>query len=232
VFGEGIVLVIVGYLAGSIPTGVVLAKLFSTKDIRREGSGNIGATNVYRVLGARLGVLTLVGDVLKGAIPVLLARTLLGDDLWIAAVALSTFLGHLYPLFLKFRGGKGVATALGIFIVLAPLVVACAAGVFIVVAVIWRYVSLASLAASALMPLFLGVSGYSSVYVSLGLIVGCLISYRHRDNIKRLREGAEKKISRESDRKSALVRIRDRARAPCSSPNVWKAETLYSSPIG
>ena len=196
---EVVLLIVGGYLAGSVPTGVILAKLFTTKDIRQEGSGNIGATNVYRVLGARLGVLTLVGDVLKGAIPVLLARTLLGDDLWIAAVALSTFLGHLYPLFLKFRGGKGVATALGIFMVIAPLVVACAAGVFVLVAVIWRYVSLASLAASALMPLFLGIAGYSSVYVGLGLIVGCLIFYRHGDNIKRLREGVEKKISKKKD---------------------------------
>ena len=193
---EGVLLIAGGYLAGSVPTGVILAKLFATKDIRQEGSGNIGATNVYRVLGARLGVLTLVGDVLKGAIPVLLARTLLGDDLWIAAVALSTFLGHLYPLFLKFRGGKGVATALGIFMVIAPLVVACAAGVFVLVAAIWRYVSLASLAASALMPLFLGLAGYSSVYVGLGVLVGGLIFYRHGENIKRLREGVEKKISR------------------------------------
>jgi glycerol-3-phosphate acyltransferase PlsY len=196
---EGILLIVGGYLAGSVPTGVILAKLFSRKDIRHEGSGNIGATNVYRVLGARLGVLTLAGDVLKGATPVLLARTLLGDDLWIAAVALSTFLGHLYPLFLRFRGGKGVATALGIFLVIAPLAVACGAGVFVLVVLIWRYVSVASLAASALMPVFLGIAGYSSVYAGLGLIVGCLIFFRHRDNIKRLREGVEKKISRNKE---------------------------------
>ena len=196
---EGVLLIAGGYLAGSVPTGVILAKLFATKDIRQEGSGNIGATNVYRVLGARLGVVTLVGDVLKGVIPVLLARSLLGDDLWIASVALATFLGHLYPVFLKFRGGKGVATALGVFMVIAPLVVACAAGVFVLVAVMWRYVSLASLAASALMPLFLGIAGYSSVYFGLGVIVGGLIFYRHRDNIKRLREGVEKKISKKKD---------------------------------
>ena len=196
---EGLFLIVGGYLAGSVPTGVILAKLFTTKDIRQEGSGNIGATNVYRVLGARLGVLTLVGDVLKGVIPVLLARILLEVDLWIAAVALATFLGHLYPLFLKFSGGKGVATALGIFVVIAPLVVAGAAGVFIVVAMIWRYVSLASLAASALMPLFLVIAGYSAVYIGLGLIVGCLIFYRHRDNITRLKAGVEKKISRKKE---------------------------------
>jgi glycerol-3-phosphate acyltransferase PlsY len=196
---EALLLIIGGYLAGSVPTGVILAKLFATKDIRQEGSGNIGATNVYRVLGARLGVLTLVGDVLKGVIPVLLSRIWLGEDQWIAAVALSTFLGHLYPLFLKFRGGKGVATALGIFIVIAPLAVACAAGIFVVVAVIWRYVSLASLVASGLMPFFLGFTGGSPFYVGLGLVVGCLIFYRHKDNIKRLREGVEKKISKKKD---------------------------------
>ena len=196
---QGVLLMLGGYLAGSVPTGVILAKLFTTKDIRQEGSGNIGATNVYRVLGARLGVLTLVGDVVKGVIPVLLTRILLTDDLWIASVALATFLGHLYPLFLRFRGGKGVATALGIFIVIAPLVVACAAGVFVVVAVVWRYVSLASLAASALMPLFLVIAGYSAVYIGLGLIVGCLIFYRHRDNITRLKAGVEKKISRKKE---------------------------------
>ncbi len=196
---EGVLLIVGGYLAGSVPTGVILAKLFTTRDIRQEGSGNIGATNVYRVLGARLGLLTLVGDVLKGVIPVLLALIWLGEDLWIAPVALLTFLGHLYPIFLKFRGGKGVATALGIFIVIAPLAVACSAGVFVLVAVIWRYVSLASLVASGLMPLFLGLTGYSSVYVGLGLIVGCLIFYRHKDNIKRLRGGVEKKFSTRKD---------------------------------
>ena len=196
---EGILLIIGGYLTGSVPTGVMLAKLFTTKDIRQEGSGNIGATNVYRVLGARLGLLTLVGDVLKGIIPVLLSRIWLGEDLWIAAVALFTFIGHLYPIFLKFQGGKGVATALGIFIVISPLAVACGAGIFVVVAAIWGYVSLASLVASGLMPLFLGLTGYSSVYVGLGLIVGCLIFYRHKDNIKRLREGVEKKISKKKE---------------------------------
>jgi len=195
---EGILLIIGGYLTGSVPTGVILAKLFTTKDIRQEGSGNIGATNVYRVLGARLGLLTLVGDVLKGVIPVLLARIWLEGELWIAAVALFTFLGHLYPLFLKFRGGKGVATALGVFIVIAPPAVACAAGIFVVVTVVGRYVSLASLVASGLMPFFLGLTGYSSAYIGLGLIVGCLIFYRHKDNIKRLQEGVEKKISGKS----------------------------------
>lgn len=193
--GEGILLVIGGYLAGSIPTGVILAKLFSTKDIRKEGSGNIGATNVYRVLGKKLGVLTLVGDVAKGAIPVIMTRSLMGDEMWIAGVAFFTFLGHLFPIFLVFRGGKGVATALGIFLAIAPHMVPFAIAVFILVVIGWRYVSLGSLTAIALMPIFLCVAGYPIIYVNLSLIIGCAIFYRHWDNIKKLREGREKKIS-------------------------------------
>ena len=193
---EGILLVIGGYLTGSIPTGVILSKLFGTKDIRQEGSGNIGATNVYRVSGAKLGILTLLGDVLKGFIPVALTCSLMDSEMWIAAVAFFTFLGHLFPIFLKFRGGKGVATALGIFLVIAPLMVPCVIIVFILVVMTWKYVSLGSLVASAILPVFLCAAGYNIVYVNLSLFIGCLIFYRHWENIRRLREGVEKKVSR------------------------------------
>ena len=193
---EGILLVMGGYLAGSIPTGVILSKLFGAKDVRQEGSGNIGATNVYRVSGAKLGILTLLGDVAKGTIPVALTCSLMDSEVWIAAAALSTFLGHLFPIFLKFRGGKGVATALGVFLVIAPLVLPCVIVVFVLVVMKWKYVSLGSLTASALLPIFICVTGYPTIYVDLGLIIGCLIVYRHWENIKRLREGVEKKISR------------------------------------
>jgi glycerol-3-phosphate acyltransferase PlsY len=193
---EGILLVIGGYFVGSIPTGIILAKLSSTKDIRQEGSGNIGATNVYRVLGAKLAVLTLIGDIAKGAIPVILARYLLGNDMWIAGVAFPTFLGHIFPIFLKFRGGKGVATALGIILVIAPLMAPCMIIIFALVVMKWKHVSLGSLTASALMPIFLCLAGYPIIYVNLSLVMGCLIFYRHWDNIKRLREGREKKVSK------------------------------------
>lgn len=195
VSAEGILLVAGGYLVGSIPTGVILARLFSARDIRREGSGNIGATNVYRVLGAKLGAMTLAGDVLKGVAPVFLIRILGGDEVWIASVALCTFLGHLYPLFLGFHGGKGVATALGVFVVIAPLVTAGAVLVFVVVVMRWKYVSLGSIAASASMPLLLGAGDCGVVYVTLSLMIAGLIFYRHGDNIRRLREGKEKKLS-------------------------------------
>jgi glycerol-3-phosphate acyltransferase PlsY len=191
---ETILLIIGGYLAGSIPTGVVLSRLFSSRDIRAEGSGNIGATNVYRVLGLKLGVLTLLGDVLKGILPVVAARTLLAHDAGVAWVAFFTFCGHLFPVFLQFRGGKGVATALGVFLVIAPAMVACAAALFLGAVLKWKYVSLGSLTASLAMPFLLGAAGYSLPFIILGLAIACLIFYRHGDNIKRLREGSEKKM--------------------------------------
>ena len=191
---QGILLMAAGYLAGSIPTGVILSRLFSSRDIRAEGSGNIGATNMYRVLGVKLGVLTLVGDALKGVVPVVAARALLTGDGWVAGVAFLTFCGHLFPVFLKFRGGKGVATALGIFVVIAPAMVACAAALFLAVVLKWRYVSLGSLTAALAMPFLLGAAGRSWPFIMLSVAMACLIVYRHRDNIKRLREGSEKKI--------------------------------------
>lgn len=193
--GEEILLVTGGYLVGSIPTGIILSKLFGAKDVRQEGSGNIGATNVFRVLGAKLGFLTLLGDVAKGIIPVALTCSLTDNDMWIAAVALFTVLGHLFPIFLKFRGGKGVATALGIFLVLAPLALPFVILMFVLVVMKWKYVSLGSLTASALLPIVVGLTGYPTMYVGLSLMTGCLIVYRHWGNIKRLREGVEKKIS-------------------------------------
>jgi glycerol-3-phosphate acyltransferase PlsY len=191
---ETILLIVGGYLAGSIPTGVVLSRLFSARDIRAEGSGNIGATNVFRVLGLKLGVLTLLGDVLKGVLPVLAARTLLAHDAGVAWVAFFTFCGHLFPVFLTFRGGKGVATALGVFLVISPAMVACAAALFLGVVLKWKYVSLGSLTASLAMPFLLGAAGYSLPFVILSLATACLIFYRHKDNIQRLRAGSEKKM--------------------------------------
>jgi glycerol-3-phosphate acyltransferase PlsY len=191
---ETIMLIAAGYLAGSIPTGVVLSRLFGSRDIRAEGSGNIGATNVYRVLGLKLGVLTLLGDVLKGVLPVLAARTLLAHDAGVAWVAFFTFCGHLFPVFLTFRGGKGVATALGVFLVIAPAMVACAAALFLGVVLKWKYVSLGSITASLAMPLLLGAAGYSLPFIILSLATACLIFYRHKDNIQRLRAGTEKKM--------------------------------------
>ncbi len=192
---EGIGLVILGYLAGSIPTGLLLTMAFSDVDPRNEGSRNIGATNILRTAGKKLGVLTLVGDCLKGLIPVLLALWLMRSDAWVGLIALSAFAGHLFPIFLKFKGGKGVATALGVYLGIAPLAVLIDAGVFFGVVLKWRFVSLGSLTAAAVMPILIAISTESKPYVITSLIIAGLIYYRHQDNIRRLFAGSENRLS-------------------------------------
>lgn len=192
---EGIGLVILGYLAGSIPTGLLLTMAFSDVDPRKGGSRNIGATNILRTAGKTLGALTLVGDCLKGLVPVLLALWLMRSDAWVGLIALSTFAGHLFPVFLKFKGGKGVATALGVYLGIAPLAVLIDAGVFFGVVLKWRFVSLGSLTAAALMPILIAISTESKPYVITSLIIAGLIWYRHQDNIRRLFAGSENRLS-------------------------------------
>ena len=187
-------LILFAYFLGSIPTGVVLTKAFSKVDIRTQGSKNIGATNVYRTAGKKLGVLALLGDILKGVIPVVLARVTLESHFWIGAVALVAFLGHIYPIFLKFKGGKGAATGLGIFLALSPLPTALAAIVFVLVVFRWRYISLGSLTATAAVVVFLALLDSHKIYIPFAFIVAALIFYRHRENIERLMEGRENKF--------------------------------------
>jgi len=189
------VLLVVCYLVGAIPSGVVLTRLTGAGDVRKAGSGNIGATNVYRVAGRGLGIATLAGDVLKGLLPVLLVMKSGAWSPWqVAAVAGATFLGHLYPVYLRFKGGKGVATALGIFLVLSPLAVLIAFLVFAVVLWRWRYVSLASITAAALIPLLVVVIEPSLPLFSATLFIAAMVVVRHRTNIQRLRSGTESKF--------------------------------------
>ncbi len=151
-------LILFAYLMGSIPTGVVLARFYGIKDITKEGSGNIGATNVGRVAGKKAGIITLIGDALKGAVPILAVMAISGRVEWlIAAAALTAFLGHIYPVFNNFKGGKGVATALGIFLTISPLSALAAALVFILLVALYRYVSLGSIVTAGLMPVFVGI---------------------------------------------------------------------------
>jgi acyl phosphate:glycerol-3-phosphate acyltransferase len=188
-----IVLTIAAYLLGSIPTGLLLAKAFGV-DIRSTGSGNIGATNVYRTLGRSVGVMTLIGDCLKGLLPVLLAKYLHMPDVWLAAVGLAAFLGHVYTVFLGFKGGKGVATALGVFLGVSPLAVGGALIVF--VAVVWwsRYISLGSILAAAVMPILVGLLDRRPPLVLMTVIVASLVVWKHKENIKRLRDGTENRF--------------------------------------
>jgi len=188
---------VLAYLLGSVPFGIVLTRLFAAVDIRDHGSGNIGATNVSRVAGPVVGLLTLVGDILKGAIPVFLALRFVGtfnppNQAYLAVVALAAFIGHLYPIYLRFKtGGKGVATAAGCFLVLAPYAVLLALAGFILLVWLSGRVSVGSLSAAVILPVtvwFFTGSGYLTIGAA---IISALIFIRHRDNIKRLMQGTE-----------------------------------------
>jgi len=188
-----ILLLIGAYLLGSVPTGLLLAKALGV-NIRESGSGNIGATNVYRTIGRKLGILTLVGDCLKGLIPVLIAKWLGLPDVWIAAIGLAALLGHVFTVFLGFKGGKGVATALGVFLGTAPLSVLLALVIFALVLYIWRYVSLASIVAAALIPGIMLLMGGKQELVIMALAIAAVVIFRHRENIARLRAGTESRF--------------------------------------
>jgi len=185
------------YLLGSIPWGLVLTRQFTSVDIRRQGSGNIGATNVSRVAGSTLGMLTFAGDILKGAFPVFIAVSLVsaGDrwaDPWLSTVALAAFFGHLYPVFTGFRaGGKGVATAAGCFIVLSPFACLLALGAFVLLLGITRYVSAGSLGAATILPLAVWFWTHSLLLTGTAAVMGAFIFWRHSPNIKRLVRGTE-----------------------------------------
>lgn len=185
-----------GYLLGSVPFGLVWAKLFGLGDIRAIGSGNIGATNVLRTGNKLAAFLTLVGDIGKGALAVLVARALLGEDAAQAA-GLGAYLGHLFPVYIGFDGGKGVATWLGTLTALAWPVGLAAAGTWLLVAAVFRISSLAGLTAAALGPVWALVLGRPEAVV-IALLLGALIFERHRQNIKRLMRGEEPKIGQKS----------------------------------
>jgi glycerol-3-phosphate acyltransferase PlsY len=190
----GIFIALFGYLFGSIPTGVLLTKFFSKVDPRKVGSKNIGATNIFRTAGKTLGILTLVGDIFKGIIPIGIAIQFNVSDLWIAIVGLSSFLGHIFPIFLGFRGGKGVATALGVYMVISPIAVLIEFLVFAGIVWRWRYISLGSISCATTIPILIAFfRSDSQAYFILSVIVAALILYRHQSNISRLLQGTENK---------------------------------------
>jgi len=184
------VLILLGYLIGSVPNGYLLGKLAGV-DIQKVGSGNIGAANVARTLGKWQGALTLVADAAKGFLPVFVALELGLSSVNLALVAIAAFLGHLYPVFLKFRGGKGVATGLGALLALAPLATAVLIVVFAAVALSTRLVSLSSIAAAVAAPVILWLFNQQAVIVGVGLFFGAMITLRHRSNIQRILAGTE-----------------------------------------
>ncbi|MHA6266054.1 glycerol-3-phosphate 1-O-acyltransferase PlsY [Aliiroseovarius sp. CAU 1755] len=181
-----------GYLLGSVPFGIVMARLFGLGDLRQIGSGNIGATNVLRTGNKPAALLTLLGDAGKGAAAVLIARALFADDA--AQIAgFAAFLGHCFPIFLGFKGGKGVATWLGTMLALAWPVGLAACATWLVVALLFRISSLAALAAAALSPIWAILLGLTS-YAVLSIALALLIFIRHRANIERLIAGDEPRI--------------------------------------
>lgn len=192
---------VLAYFLGSIPFGLLVARIFGKLDIRQKGSGNIGATNVTRVVGPSAGVLTLLLDAAKGALAVVLAERLTNySALWMIAAAIAALIGHCFPVWLKFRGGKGVATAAGAFAVLSPFALGAALLVFIIMLAIFRFASLASISAAAAMPLliyFLWAPGFAPPpVVTFGtLAIALLIIYKHDANLQRLVQGDEPKFS-------------------------------------
>lgn len=191
-----IILLSVAYLMGSVPWGVILTRLFGHANIREAGSGNIGAYNVYRVAGKRLGLLTLVGDLLKGAVPVLIAASWVDLSGWTGEVvvcltALAAFAGHLFSLFLGFKGGKGVATAAGCLLVMSPFVFLICVLVYVLVLCSSGYSSAGSLAGAAVLPGAMWFATHSVLMTGCTLVMALFVFARHTDNIRRLLSGTE-----------------------------------------
>ena len=190
-----IFILIAVYLIAAIPTGVVLARLMGSEDVRQKGSGNIGATNVYRVAGKLAGVLTLVGDTLKSFLPLLAYKSWMTPTATQLGVACCVaIIGHCYPIYLKFRGGKGIATAIGIFLILSPKAVLGALVIFIIAVAMTRYVSLGSILAAMSAPLLMLMLNYPQPIFLATLFIASLIVWRHRTNIRRLLDGNESRF--------------------------------------
>lgn len=184
---------VAAYLVGAIPFGLLFARWLTGKDPRSHGSGNIGATNVMRTGGKKVGALTLLADILKGTIPVAVAIMFDSEQLLIAIVALAAFIGHIFPLYLRFKGGKGVATMFGVVIPWMPWVAVGSFTVWLIVFRLTRYVSLASIIAGITLPLLAWLLGASVEAVVACLVLGGLMTARHYSNIGRLWAGIEPK---------------------------------------
>ena len=194
---------LVGYLLGSIPFAYIAGKVARGIDLRQHGSGNLGATNVYRTLGAKVASIVFVLDTLKGALPVLaVQRYAIGPhlDLWAIAAGVAAIIGHAKPIFLLWKGGgKGVATAGGVFLALAPIPTLASMATFIVVVLLSGYVSVASLTAAVVLPVVLGVtSGVRSPLFVVSVVIAVFVFWTHRANIGRLRRGEEHRFGRKA----------------------------------
>jgi glycerol-3-phosphate acyltransferase PlsY len=187
-------LIILAYLLGSLSFGLLVARVYGDADLRHRGSGNIGATNVARILGKTAGLVTLLGDGAKGVVAVLLAQAWGHASLLPAVAALAAVLGHMFPLYHGFRGGKGVATALGVLLPTLPLPLLGGLLVWLVVVAIWRYISAGSMLAALVVPLLAVLWSYPLPLVLTAVLIALLVLYKHRENLHRLRQGREAKF--------------------------------------
>jgi len=189
-----ILTIAIAYLIGSIPFALILARRWGTVDLHRIGSGNIGAANVLRASGITAGVLVAVLDIAKGAVSVMLAERFNPAGPIPAAAGVAAIVGHIYPFWLRFRGGKGVATACGVFSILTPLAVPPAIGLFLLSVWISKYISLGSVLASVALPPIAYATGSSAAVVGAATGAAMLIVFRHRSNLMRLRSGTERRL--------------------------------------
>ena len=189
-----VVILILSYLLGAIPNGLIFGKLIWKKDLRNFGSGNIGATNAWRVIGKPAGLLIFALDFLKGLLSVFIAKDFLGEPLIMILAGLCAIIGHSFNIFLKFHGGKGVATGLGVIAMLIPEVTAIVFLIWLVIVFITRYVSLGSIVAAIFVPLLAIFFDEPTEFVMLGALAAVFITIRHKENIARLSRGDENKI--------------------------------------
>ena len=196
-FFPGVLLVVVAYLVGSIPFGMIVSRIFDREiDIRNVGSGNIGATNVARTLGKGAGALTLLLDAGKAVLALAVTSFAMGAsaDIWLALAGGAAFLGHVFPIYLRFKGGKGVATALGVVVFLSPLVALSLMALFVLVVLFTRYVSIGSLCAAAGLPVIMAFLDMPRSYICLVVLISCVVFWAHRQNIRRIFAGQESRF--------------------------------------
>lgn len=205
--------ILIAYLLGAVPFGLLIARTYGVPDLRNVGSGNIGATNVYRAAGLRASLWVYILDVSKGALAVFIATRIandvIGHELFLVLVAIATVLGHVFPVYLGFRGGKGVATALGCLLVIMPVETLIALAAFLVIVLPTRLISLGSIVAALVLPIVLLIERFamsyavSDVYLILALVMSLIVMLTHTGNIKRLLTGQEQRIGPESSKEKA-----------------------------
>lgn len=190
-----LIVIVAGYLLGSISTGVVLSRLFAKTDIRSQGSGNAGTTNMLRVLGRRMALFTFIGDMLKGIIAVFIGKWLIGGELGGLLGVVGAVLGHYYPLYFGFKGGKGIATGFGSLLFVFPVQALLAFAVFLILVAVTHYVSVGSIAAAITLPLLIVITHFQEPTLwIITVCIGASVVWRHRANIKRLMNHTENKL--------------------------------------